>query len=282
LGHASVLLESKDCAILIDPIISYKYPSTTERYTYEDLPDFIDYVLITHGHQDHLDLESLLQLRYMVGTVVVPRCGSGTLIDPSLKLLLKNIGFQNVEELDEMDYIQLKNGTITAIPFWGEHSDLNVSAKACFGVRLKDKLVLCMADSCNLEPSLYNYVHKLIGDVDVLFIGMECEGSPLSRANSPYLLKHFAATMDESRRTQASNHEQAIEIVQLFNCKQVYVYAMGLEPWLRHLFGDHSSNAENTKESFSIQESNKLIDDCRKRGVIAERVFGKKEIILRD
>lgn len=281
LGHASVLLESRDCAILIDPIISYKYPSTIRRYTYEDLPERIDYILITHGHQDHLDLESLLQLRHMTRSIVVPRTGSGSLIDPSLKLLLQNIGFQNVIEVDEMDTIQFKSATITAIPFWGEHSDLNVRAKTCYAVRLEGKLVLCMADSCNIEPSLYENVHEWIGDVDVLFIGMECEGSPLSTANMPYLLKPLDEQMNQSRRTQASNSQQAIEIVRLFRCKKVYVYAMGLEPWLRHLFGDHRPSAANMKGSLSIRESDKLVDDCKVQSIMAERLFGKREIILR-
>ena len=54
------------------------------RYTYDDLPDVIDYVLITHNHQDHILFETLLQLRHRIRTIIVPRNGGGALQDPSL------------------------------------------------------------------------------------------------------------------------------------------------------------------------------------------------------
>ena len=44
---------------------------------YDDLPDVIDYVLITHNHQDHLLFETMLQIRSRIKHVVVPRNGGG-------------------------------------------------------------------------------------------------------------------------------------------------------------------------------------------------------------
>ena len=51
--------------------LSYDYHADLPRYTYSDLPDRIDYVVITHNHQDHVLLETLLQLRHQIGTVIV-------------------------------------------------------------------------------------------------------------------------------------------------------------------------------------------------------------------
>jgi Predicted Zn-dependent hydrolases of the beta-lactamase fold len=65
-GHACVLIESRRVNVLLDPVISYKSNGGIARYTYADLPDRIDYVLITHTHQDHCMLESLLQLRHKI------------------------------------------------------------------------------------------------------------------------------------------------------------------------------------------------------------------------
>ena len=63
--------------ILTDPIISYGYPTDLKRFTFDDLPESIDYVLLTHNHQDHILFESLLQLRHRIRNIVVPRDGGG-------------------------------------------------------------------------------------------------------------------------------------------------------------------------------------------------------------
>ena len=72
-GHACVLVETSEISILVDPIISYDgYETEVDRYTINDLPEEIDYVLITHNHQDHVLLETLLQLRHSIKNIVVP------------------------------------------------------------------------------------------------------------------------------------------------------------------------------------------------------------------
>lgn len=81
-GHACILIESAQTSVLIDPLVSYKYDGGVFRYTYADLPEEIDYVLITHNHQGHCMLETLLQLRHRVGRVLVPRNNGGGLADP--------------------------------------------------------------------------------------------------------------------------------------------------------------------------------------------------------
>ena len=69
-----------------------------------DLPAEIDLVLITHTHQDHLHLETLLQLRYKVGTVVVGRNLDGLLEDPSPRLMLGACGFEKVRDRQVWDF----------------------------------------------------------------------------------------------------------------------------------------------------------------------------------
>ena len=64
-GHGCLLIESRGVRILTDPIVAYTYEAQPPRFTYEDLPEEIDYVLITHSHHDHILLETLLQLRHM-------------------------------------------------------------------------------------------------------------------------------------------------------------------------------------------------------------------------
>jgi L-ascorbate metabolism protein UlaG (beta-lactamase superfamily) len=274
-GHACILIETAGLNILLDPVLSYTYESEVSRYTYADLPDRIDYVLITHNHQDHILFETLLQLRHKVGTVVVPRSGGGALQDPSLKLLLQQIGFPSVVEMDELETLELGDGAITGLPFLGEHADLNIRTKLAYLCRLGGHSLLFAADSCNVDPRLYERVHDAVGDVDVAFLGMECDGAPLSWVYGPLLTRPLERKMDQSRRLAGSNYERAVDIVNRFRCKESYVYAMGQEPWLNYIM-----SVKYTDQSNPIQASNRLIEDCRSRGLHAERLFGEKEILL--
>jgi L-ascorbate metabolism protein UlaG (beta-lactamase superfamily) len=276
-GHACILLETSDMKMLFDPVLSYTYESNVSRYTYQDLPDSIDYVVITHNHQDHVLFETILQIRHKVKNIIVPTSSGGFLQDPSLKLILKNIGCKNVIEIDQMESLEFENGSITALPFLGEHSDLNIRCKAAHLVRIGNHSLLFAADSCNLEPRLYEHLHREVGNVDAVFLGMECDGAPLSWLYGPLLTRRIERAMDESRRLAGSNFDQAVDIVRRFNSREAYVYAMGQEPWLGHIM-----SLKYTEQSRPITESNRLIQECLERGTYAERLFGEKEILIED
>jgi L-ascorbate metabolism protein UlaG (beta-lactamase superfamily) len=272
-GHACILLETKEVNVLIDPAISYAYPNGNQRYTYLDLPRVIDYVLITHGHTDHIMLESLLQLRHKVRNVVVPRNRDGCLEDPSLRLILQHIGFKNVIEIAPLEIMEIPGGEITGVPFLGEHADLNVGSKIAHHLRFNGRSFLLAADSNNIEPKLYERVFEVIGDIDVLFLGMECDGAPLSWVYGPLLTQPLDRRMDQSRRLSGSDYDRGIMLVNQFNCKEVYVYAMGQEPWLNYVM-----STRYTEESNPIVASNKVVAECNARNVKAERLFGHKEL----
>ena len=274
-GHACILIESRETTVLFDPVISYKYDNGIERYTYADLPEVIDYVLITHSHQDHCMFESLLQLRHRIKHIVVPKNNGGGLADPSLRFILQNIGLTNVVELDEMESLEVNGGVITGLPFMGEHADLNIKTKLAYLVALKGQKIMCAADSNNIEPSLYRHIHAATGDIDVMFLGMECDGGPLTWLYGPLLSSPLARKMDQSRRLDGSDHGKGMDIIKRLKPKQVYIYAMGQEPWLTFL-----TSIQYTEQSRPIVESNHVVADCRGNGIISERLFGHKEIVL--
>lgn len=187
-GHGCVLVQTKFSSILFDPVISYT-PQSNEipRYTFADLPDHIDYVVITHNHQNHCMFETLLQLRYKVRLIVFPGNQMRILEGPSIKLILKHTGFLSLLELREMETITLEDGEIIALPFLGDHSDLKIQSKLSYGIELKGKKFLFAADSNNLEPTLYEHIFDTIGSIDMLFFAMECDGAPLSWLYGPLL-----------------------------------------------------------------------------------------------
>jgi L-ascorbate metabolism protein UlaG (beta-lactamase superfamily) len=274
-GHACILVETKDVSILVDPLISYYgYNQDVEHYSDCDIPDVLDYVLITHNHQDHILFETLLPLRHKIKKLVIPKTTSGSLQDPNLRLMFEELGFDNIIELGEMENISFNDCTITGIPFIGEHSDLNIQAKICHHIQAGQFSMLFAADSCNVEPRLYQHVHKLVGDVDVVFLGMECDGAPLSWLYGPLLTKELDRARDYSRKLAGSNFERGKALVDAFNPQEVYVYAMGLEPWLEFI-----SSIRYTSESNPIVASNKLVAYCKNKGVISERLFGEKELL---
>ncbi|MCP3140552.1 MBL fold metallo-hydrolase [Pyxidicoccus xibeiensis] len=275
-GHACVLIESRQVSLLTDPVISYDVPSDLPRYTYADLPERIDYVLITHGHADHLMFEPLLQLRHRIGTVVVPASSGGGLADPSLKLMLQQLGFQNVVALSELESLPIPGGELIGLPFIGEHGDLNIQAKLAHLVRLEGKTLLMAADSNALEPRLYEHVHREVGAIDMMWLGMESEGGPLSWMYGPLLPAPLQRKMDQSRRLNGSNAARAIELARRLKPGQVHVYAMGREPWLGHVMvmGYHENSPQ-------LVESRKLIAWCRENGIHADMPYGQAEHFLR-
>jgi L-ascorbate metabolism protein UlaG (beta-lactamase superfamily) len=274
-GHACILIETRDVSILLDPVISYYgYQSDVEHFSDSDLPDVIDYVLITHNHQDHILFETLLPLRHKIRNLIVPRTRGGRLEDPDLRLMMQHIGFENVRELDEMETIDFGDTSITGVPFMGEHSDLNILSKLCYFVRVDRFTLLFMADSRVMEPELYRHVERLTGGVDVLFLGMECDGAPLSWLYGPLMPKRLPRDQDSSRRLSGSDCAKGMSLVDIFHPREVYVYAMGQEPWLEFI-----SSIKYTDASNPIVQSGKLVRECLERGIVAERLYGEKEIL---
>ena len=274
-GHACILVETKDVSILVDPLISYYgYDTDIEHFSDADLPDVIDYVLITHNHQDHILFETLLPLRHKIRNLIVPRTCSGKMEDPDLKQMFNNIGFSNVFAMNEMETIEFTDSTITALPFTGEHSDLNILTKSCYLVQISGFKLLFLADSRIVESALYKHIHAQIGDVDVLFLGMECDGAPLTWLYGPLITKKLTRDQDGSRRLAGSDCAKGMALINIFNPKEAYVYAMGMEPWLEFI-----SSIKYTDESNPIIQSNKLVELCQAKGIIAERLYGEKELL---
>lgn len=89
------------------------------------------------------------------------------------------------------------------------------------------------------------------------------------------LPRPLARQLDQARRLNGSNYEQGMAIITTLQCKNVFIYAMGQEPWLTHVMG-----LKYSPESPAIVESNALLNGCEKVGIHAERLYFHKEIVL--
>lgn len=91
IGHATCLIEMDGVRLLTDPLLRNRVGHIRRQSGAVDpsrLGD-IDAVLISHAHQDHLDLPSLRRLGRDVRLIVAERNGD----------LLRRDGFRNVEEV---------------------------------------------------------------------------------------------------------------------------------------------------------------------------------------
>lgn len=275
-GHAGFLIESQDCAILIDPVLASRGAGYADDvFGFGQLPPKIDFICLTHNHQDHVCLETLLQLRYKADLVLVPKNNGGTLADPSIRLLLKQLGF-SVIEVDDLDEIPLPNGRITSIPFFGEHGDLNVRSKTAWLVEIDGRKCFFGADSANPDISLYENLRGVLADLDVFAIGMECVGAPYTWLYGALHTKMVPKAIRDSRRLNGSDFKQALPIVKMLQPRQVFIYALGREPWYKYFMG-----LEYEENSVQILECNKMTEACRDLGVSVEAMYGRKTLELR-
>ncbi len=79
LGHSSVFIQANGQRFLVDPVLVMSSPVSffnkafkgTDIYSPSDMPD-IDFLIISHDHWDHLDYNTIKQLKDRIGKVICP------------------------------------------------------------------------------------------------------------------------------------------------------------------------------------------------------------------
>jgi L-ascorbate metabolism protein UlaG (beta-lactamase superfamily) len=274
-GHACVLVQAGGISVMTDPWVSPRSSqSSLEHYSFDDLPQKIDFAVVTHGHHDHFVPETLLRLRKRIGCLVVPHASGIFHADTSLRLAAQRLGFHNVVEVDPLDRISFGHGEIIAAPFFGEHADL-AHCKSGYVVRAGGRQILFAADSNCVDGVLYRNLRHSIGEVDTVFLGMECVGAPLSWLYGALMPFRLPRNLDQSRRTKACDANAALTLLKELGSAQAFVYAMGAEPWLEFRMGLGCSG-----ESEQGAEAERFVGLCKQKGIGAKRLFGQHETVL--
>jgi UDP-MurNAc hydroxylase len=111
IGHASLLITTADCRILVDPVFFDPHAEGIEEIyprrnvSLADLPEF-DLMVISHRHPDHFDIPTLSFLPRDVG-VFIPE-------DALMRGCLEQLGYSRVRPLGTFKEVSLGQSRLTA------------------------------------------------------------------------------------------------------------------------------------------------------------------------
>lgn len=273
-GHACLLIETKDTAILTDPVCAQDSVPGVQHFTLSDIPR-IDVLFLSHGHQDHFCPEILMQLRDQVDRVLIPPSNRGEVADPSLRRMLRSLGYSHIDVLESLEPYALGDGTVTALPFSGEHCDLDIHSKHCALLELRGRRICVFIDSDAIDIDAYRRLKSRLYKPDLMFLGMECFGAPLSWLYGPLLHKPVSRRIDNSRRLSAANCERAWRLTQDLRPDRTFIYAMGQEPWMRYLMG-----LNYKEDSVQLREVSEFMHTCESHGFLVENLNLQRELEL--
>lgn len=171
-NHSTVLIQVNGINILTDPIwstrasmLSWIGPKRVVQpgITFDQLP-FIDVVLISHNHYDHMDIPTLERLAKRDKPLILTGIGN--------KKILKQYKIDNVKELDWWQIVTLGNVEFCFTP--ARHfssrglTDYNLSLWGSFIIKTPSGVVCFIGDSG--YGSFVKEIRRRFGPVDLAFI----------------------------------------------------------------------------------------------------------------
>ncbi|MBZ5708474.1 MBL fold metallo-hydrolase [Nannocystis pusilla] len=120
LQHASLLYRSRSTGILVDPHLHSLFGAQVTDFDRRDLEGSVDAILITHHHEDHWCLSTLLMFPRDT-PIVVPKVPRSSIICGDMAAQLRRCGFVNVFAVDWWDPpLKFGDFEVHVLPFYGE------------------------------------------------------------------------------------------------------------------------------------------------------------------
>ena len=172
IGHATFLIRLGNTTIITDPVFSKNMGPLIfgpKRYVnpaidLKEIPE-INLYLLTHNHYDHLDYRTIKKFPHKKTKVLTPLKLS--------KYFTKN-GFDNVEEMDWYDQVQVNDLKITLLPavHWSKRTltDTNRTLWGNFLIEYKNKKIFFACDTG--YGNIYKDLGEKYGPIDLTFINI--------------------------------------------------------------------------------------------------------------
>jgi L-ascorbate metabolism protein UlaG (beta-lactamase superfamily) len=244
-GHAAVLLSSARTTILVDPFLLPReegFPSGYQPLTHGDFAP--DAILVTHSHQDHFHVDSLLRLGKdtPIFVPVVPR-ESALAVDMMYRL--KELGFSHVRPLGWYEETRIGDFRIITLPLYGEQPTTEAvpsPATRNFGnnyvIEVEGRRYALIADAGRDHlgdvRSLAVAAVERYGPVDVLFGGYRSFSLyPIQYAltSVPQYLLFTPPSLWGARQQIMNDAHALLDTAERWRARYVVPYADGGAPW---------------------------------------------------
>jgi L-ascorbate metabolism protein UlaG (beta-lactamase superfamily) len=245
IGHATVLLTGLDTKILIDPFLlpsEESFPPSYQPLTYGDLEP--DAILITHSHQDHFHIDSLLRLGKAT-PIFIPDVQRESALSVDMSYRLRELGFTNVHTLRWHEDTMIGDFRVIALPMYGEqpttetvlNPDIrNMGNNYIIEGEGRRYAVIADAGRDHLGDvrSLATAAFEQYGSIDVLFGGYRSFSLyPIQYAftSVPQYLLFTPRPLWGARQQIMNDAHALLDTAERWHASYVVPYANGGAPW---------------------------------------------------
>jgi L-ascorbate metabolism protein UlaG (beta-lactamase superfamily) len=181
LQHAALLYRSPHAGVLVDPHLHSSYRPAIETDLHRDhLEGIVDAILISHFHEDHWSLSTLMSFSKDL-PIVVPKVSRSTIICGDMRKMLRHLGFRNVISVDwYSEPLIFGDIEVHVLPFFGEqplrfeqskHSSIRNWGNT-YVIRTSDYtswfLIDSGADALGSMTEVAEHVHSRFGPIDLV------------------------------------------------------------------------------------------------------------------